>query len=290
VPPSDVRELPDDVRFGWGRDTRWLVAAFAVAAVGYGVLSVVGARPDGALHAVAWAILLLVVEWDRRTALMCPVRAAMRTQFAFDLAADPRSRTITFLAIGFVIAIGVGQLLLEYALGGMRPLWDRIGILYDELDRGAYWRLLPGAYLHYTFLHFAMNAVSLVLLAPLAFRLLGVRSLFVFVLGASLSLGLQWALGSREFDNAGGMSGGCFALLGAIAGVGFRRREALPPGLTVLLSGATVAVLLLAEARNPASATVAHGSGLFLGLTMGACTGVLPASAPRRSRTHAAPD
>lgn len=171
-----------------------------------------------------------------------------------------------------------------------RPLW--VALLFDRpramragvggqvdrlLEDGEWWRLATSCLLHADIVHLTLNAVSLVALGRLLEPLVGGwRLLAWFVLGGLGGSLTSWAAGFRYSDGA---SGGAFALLGAIAVIGWMERshtlkedrQLFGPVLWVFLAVNVVLSFLL-----PFIDVAGHLGGLAVGLMLGLWPGRRP--------------
>jgi rhomboid protease GluP len=149
------------------------------------------------------------------------------------------------------------------------------------LEDGEWWRLATSCLLHADVVHLTLNALGLVALGRFVEPMLGPwRMLSWFVLGGLGGSLASWLVGVRYSDGA---SGGAFALLGAIAVIGWVERETtleldrrlFGPILWAFVAG-NVALSFLVPMIDVAGHLGGLAVGLFLGLYPGRSRG-LPA-------------
>jgi hypothetical protein len=209
--------------------------------------------------------LALAQAVDLRIALSHQNGVAERALFFYWMGRCARQSTIVryqWLVMG--AAIGVFQLILQHAYGGMENAFHVVGVMYADVASGEVWRLFIGPFLHYSLDHYVLNFVMLLLLGTLANLLFSHSAVILFILGNAFSAAAQMLLGGELFDNFGGISGGVYALFGAIVSVGIMKSSALPSGLLfLLLSGGAIGIFSGMASLN--TATTAHLAGFFLG-------------------------
>lgn len=152
----------------------------------------------------------------------------------------------------------------------------RLGALYLPAVRsGDWWRIGAYAFLHIGWMHIAMNAWALWILAPQLEQTYGSNLTMGFFACTALAAGATstlWALlRGGQAVLAAGASGGLFGLFGATAALAFRLRHRIPPearrsiyrriGVTLLLNLAIAAYFPVDSA--------AHAGGLISGLALG---------------------
>ncbi|HEY6908120.1 MAG TPA: rhomboid family intramembrane serine protease [Myxococcales bacterium] len=185
----------------------------------------------------------------------------------------PRPTTwaiLILLAIAFAAELAVGH---DWKGENTVTLF-RLGALYGPAVRdGDWWRIGAYAFLHIGWLHIAVNAYALWVLAPQ----------LEWTFGSNLTLGLfaatalaggaastAWSFFTDEARFAAGASGGIFGLFGATIGLYLRVRHTLPEhvrrgivraiGINVLLN---VAIAVTAPVDN-----AAHAGGLVSGVLL----------------------
>lgn len=165
----------------------------------------------------------------------------------------------------FMVFIGTLQLSIQILLGGQAEVFDAVGVMYPLVEEGELWRLLTGPYLHYSLLHFGTNLAGLALFGTLAYMFFGRSTIALFVVANIVCAWAQMTFGGREYDNFGGVSGGVYALTGAIIAAGLVNRRLFPKAGWLIFTNLIVFGLLSAELLSETTASVAHFSGLAMG-------------------------
>jgi membrane associated rhomboid family serine protease len=147
----------------------------------------------------------------------------------------------------------------------------------DGVASGAWWQVVTSVFTHLTFIHLAVNMVSLFIIGPILERVLGrVRFLAVYAIsGLAGSATVMW-LTSPEASTVGA-SGALFGLMGAILLLSYKAKGNYRQVLIVL--GANIAYTLYYVG------TISW-QGHFGGLVGGLLTGWIIAYAPRARRTQ----
>ena len=145
-----------------------------------------------------------------------------------------------------------------------------LGALVPELvAQGEAWRLITSAFLHSSFVHLAMNMVSLYFLGSFAETQFGRSRFLALYFVSGIAGGLAYLYFGSFTDPAVGASGAIFGLLGGVFGFAMRRG-------TFSLQNPIIAQLLLLTALNlflgatiPNVSNTAHVGGLVGGLVYG---------------------
>lgn len=223
---------------------------------------------------VGLAICGLIQLWDVRFHIARIDRLHERAAFFYWLYRQSKARVGASAFLAIAIVIGGVQWSAVYSGGSVLVAFESYGLVYPKVVEGEAWRLLVGAYLHYSVEHFFLNAALLVLLGALAWALKGSLALIVFAAACSVSLTAQMLFGGDLHDNAGGMSGGVYALAGLVLGGTLVSSGRLPSGLAAQLLVVVLLATLVADLGSASAATVAHFSGLGFGLVVGAALGL----------------
>lgn len=150
----------------------------------------------------------------------CPecVRAAQKAAPVYTSRTLPRSQPYVTYAL---LVINIGVFVLDLALDrrlsyGRGPI-PGDGVLYAyAIYAGEWWRLVSSGFLHYGYLHLAMNLFVLYRIGPQLEQLLGhVRYAALYL--ASMLAGALGALLISPNSATAGASGAIFGLLGAAA-------------------------------------------------------------------------
>ncbi len=237
------------------------------AVVGAMLAGITAGHPrSGAFALGMLTVYLAAIFWaDYLLALRHRDGVAERALFFYWL----RCRSPAGLAMrcwtAFAVFIGTLQLSMQILLGGQAEVFDAVGVIYPFVESGELWRLLTGPYLHYSLLHYGTNLAGLALFGSLAFAFFGRSTVALFVVANIVSAWAQMTFGGRVFDNFGGMSGGVYALVGAVVVAGLVNRRLLPKAGWLLFTNLVVLGLLSSELLSETTASVAHFSGLALG-------------------------
>lgn len=211
--------------------------------------------------------------WDAQTRLSDVSMLRERAAFFYWLRVCSPARLGFVVFAAVMLAMGALQLAVVLTGEGLYGAFQAYGLLYQQVVQGELWRLATGAFLHYSMGHFLLNAALVCLLGALAWAYHDWGALLIFVLACMVSMTAQMLFGGQLHDNAGGVSGGAYALGGLVLGTAWVRADTLPPGLGLQLAGLLVLGIVGAEFGGDA-ATVAHVSGLLLGLVLGAAVGI----------------
>lgn len=224
--------------------------------------------------ALGFAIWGLVLAWDARLQSRHRDALHQRALFFYWLRADSRAQIGTSVCVGLLMLMAALQWWMMQPDGGLKAAFVSYGLLYGRVVEGEVWRLLTGPYLHYSIVHFTINAFLFGVLGGLAWAFRGSLSLLVFVAACSVSLTAQMLFGGDVHDNAAGISGGVYALAGLVLGGTLTPAGRLPPGLATQLLVIVLLCTLFAELGSETAATVAHVTGLGFGLLVGAALSV----------------
>jgi membrane associated rhomboid family serine protease len=197
----------------------------------------------------------------RRTLGSAPLDAAL---------AGPTPATRAVLVV--VVAVSALALLLPPDVLLLRLAKDD-----DAIRRGEVWRLLTAGLVHGSVLHLALNGMFLSNLGGFFERLAGPRRMLAVLWGGVLAGSLaSFALNPHP---SVGISGGLFAIVGAILAAGLRLRRTLPPPARRMLVRAPVEIIVLNLALGlalPIVDNTAHVGGLVSGVLLGLALGVRP--------------
>ncbi|PPD42952.1 MAG: hypothetical protein CTY15_11250 [Methylocystis sp.] len=171
----------------------------------------------------------------------------------------------------------------EIALGGSQNADTLIalGALWPPLALdGEGWRILTATFLHYGFLHFALNMLMLGLIGrEVEYEVGSLRTLGAYVGGALFSSVFVLVLMERGVVGYGlyvGASGAIFALFGVIGALRTKdwlRHRASLDSFRVTVVGFAMLVQIAADFLLPLSSLTAHLSGFGFGLVLGMFVG-----------------
>jgi membrane associated rhomboid family serine protease len=147
----------------------------------------------------------------------------------------------------------------------------------DAIRAGEWWRLLTAGLVHGGAFHLFMNGMVLANLGAFVERLVGSRRMLLVLWGGVL--GGSLASFYTNPSPSVGVSGGLFALVGALLAVGLRHRRGLPPTMRRMLVRAPIEIIVLNLALGYAIPFIdnsAHVGGLAAGFLLGLAVRVHP--------------
>jgi rhomboid protease GluP len=291
--PADLAELAPAVPGRWeARARRSYLAYLALSALAgaAGIATAAAARLSGrpldraALVVLLYAAALVPLpflrrEWRRlangRARGLVPERLEPPRPTLGSAALDAAvfgPAPVTRAVLLVVVAVSAAAMLLPPEL-----LLDRLAKDTDAIRAGEVWRLLTAGLVHGGALHLFMNAAVLSNVGAMAERMLGPRRMLAVLWGGVLAGSL--ASVAANPGRSVGISGGLFALVGALLALGLRHRRALPPPARRMLVRAPVEVIVLNVALGlalPIIDNAAHLGGLAGGFLLGVALGVRP--------------
>jgi rhomboid protease GluP len=181
-----------------------------------------------------------------------------------------RPATATRVVLGVVAGVSLAAF---YVPGLLEALMKD----NDAIRAGEVWRFLTPGLVHGSVLHLAMNGLVLNNVGGIVERLLGARRMLLVLWGGVASGSLASFLTNPH--PSVGISGGVFALVGALLAVGLRHRRHLPPALRRMLVRGPVEVIILNVALGmalPFIDNAAHLGGLAGGFGLALLLGPRP--------------
>lgn len=163
-----------------------------------------------------------------------------------------------------VVAISAAALLLP-----SEALLERLMKDNDAIRAGEVWRLLTAGLVHGGVVHLLMNAYVLNDVGRLTESLFGGRRMLVLLWGGVL--GGSLASFATNPSPSVGISGGIFALVGALLAVGLKHRRRLPPHVRRMLVRGPIEVIALNVMLGlalPLIDNAAHLGGLATGFAV----------------------
>jgi membrane associated rhomboid family serine protease len=200
-----------------------------------------------------------------------------------------RPAAATRASIAVVAAVSVAAFLVP-------GLAERLMKDNDAIRAGEVWRLLTAGLVHGGILHLGMNLIVLSNVGGVIERLLGGGRLLLVLWGGVVTGSVASFLTNP--NPSVGVSGGVFALVGALLAVGLRNRRRLPGPLRGMLVRGPVEVIILNLALGfaiPFIDNAAHVGGLAGGFALGLALPLRPeleaalASLERRPRFPSGP-
>jgi membrane associated rhomboid family serine protease len=156
-------------------------------------------------------------------------------------------------------------------------LLDRLAKDNEAIRAGEWWRLLTLGLVHGSPLHLAMNGIFLHDLGRIVEQVFGPRRMLAILWGGVLAGGLASFLTNPS--PSVGISGGLFALVGAMLAQGLHHWRRLAPPARSLFLRAPIEIVILNVALGlalPRIDNAGHLGGLAGGLVLGGLTGLLP--------------
>jgi membrane associated rhomboid family serine protease len=265
----------------------YLAVSLGAGAAGIAILTAARAEraplPDdtAVVVLVLWAALLVLLPlrsgWRRlaagRAAGLVPEPPPRRTLGSESLDAALAGPTpATRATLVLVVAVsGLALLLPEDDLLG------RLAKDNDAIRAGEWWRVLTAGLVHGGAIHLLLNGSVLSSLGGFVERLVGARRKLAVLWGGVLAGSLA-SVATNPHPSVG-ISGGLFALVGAVLAVGLRHRRTLPPPARRMLVRAPVEVIVLNLALGlalPIIDNAAHLGGLAGGVLLGLALGLRP--------------
>lgn len=189
--------------------------------------------------------------------------------FASARVAEGVDRGSRVAVLGTLIALNVGVFLAQLASAPFSDLLDGSlaehgGVLGWEVDRGEWWRIVTGGFLHGSGAHLLGNLVALVVLGGVLTLAIGPLRM-ALVYGAGL-LGSSFAVVALQPGTLTvGASGAIFGLAGGALLVGWRGRRML----LLLFAAGWIAYSLLSTLFVPGVSQAGHLGGLAAGALAG---------------------
>ncbi|WP_137165971.1 rhomboid family intramembrane serine protease [Salinimonas lutimaris] len=144
--------------------------------------------------------------------------------------------------------------------------FDLYGAVYYSIDKGELWRIITGAYLHYSPIHFLTNFFLALSVGVLSERLLGMKILLVFFAGNTIGVFTQYYFGSHELDSCGGISFGFYSLLSFLIAYNMWRERLFPSGFGLSLILILLMCFIFAELTSDNSASSGHIGSIIAGV------------------------
>jgi membrane associated rhomboid family serine protease len=178
-----------------------------------------------------------------------------------------------YVAIAFMLVIGVMQLIGIELLGSNERYLEQYALSYGAVEKdGEWWRMLTGPFLHTRVAHWMSNLFMGTAIYLLAGILLGYRSIFVFFSSAVFSffaVYLSKSFLDLDSDGLVGVSGGMAGLIGCFLAINIRNRELFPKQFYVSTMFFVTITLLLVAFLTSITSFVCHISGLLFGFGLG---------------------
>ena len=248
-----------------------------IAGIAWGILAIFAAmvayisvRPATGFLSAAFALAAIALIFDARKIRNSPHTLFERSLFIAWLKTSKESRAGLLLWITLLSFTGITQLWLNFTLGGWEPAAIRYGAIIKLIGAGEWWRIMTGPYFHSSIAHFVGNVTMAIYIGPIAFALVGWRSLAIFFLANAVGVISFAIFRSGAFEVYMGISPGVLALFSMLFAIGVRRARFLPRGMANFFITIAVVSAFGSEALSSSSASAAHVAGILLGLIAGA--------------------
>ncbi|KYC43540.1 rhomboid family intramembrane serine protease [Scytonema hofmannii PCC 7110] len=187
----------------------------------------------------------------------------------------PRQAFATYFIIGLnLLVFG-----LEVKLGGstnLESLYKLGALVPREVIAGDWWRLLAAAFLHYGFLHLALNMLGLYLFGRLVEFAIGLPRFlllyFTSAIGSMLAVTFMSVKGYSQTNFAVGASGCIMGLVGAFAAIlllDWQRKKTRIAARSLRGIVTLIILQVIFDLTTPQISFVGHTSGLIVGFVMG---------------------
>lgn len=193
--------------------------------------------------------------------------------------APGRTKMLVFLLPSMVILV----------LAFLPDLSNHLAFKRDAIQGGAWWRLVTGNFVHFTYYHAVMNALGLGAFSCLLFAGMPLSRWLISFLMVNLAVGLGLFIFDTELYEYRGMSGAIYGVLAAGLVLTLTRRSWINGLVLVGLTGKLVyeqlpafdANYLLAQVGAPVAAN-AHLFGAVTGAVVGLLARLYNARLSRR--------
>lgn len=175
-----------------------------------------------------------------------------------------RAADLTVVAVvAAMFAVAVRMVMLDEPL--QNEIYQDYGLSRAALAGGSWWVVVTHAFLHHGWWHLVLNTLSLLVVGLACVRLCGGWAFVLVLLGGILAGGMVQMLVDRQ-GTLIGMSGGIFALVGALAFRAGRDRVGIRlPGATLGVQGRWLGVGVLLASVALMAWSLATDSGRSIG-------------------------
>jgi membrane associated rhomboid family serine protease len=263
LPPIFVVDIAKDALWSARKGSRNAVVVAALMLLIFGAASLVSARASSAALVALFLVVALWVDYRCLNSKLENIQE--RSLFIWHMRAPRKARVFALVCLFLGLAMGFIQCYSIQFRGGMEASFKLYGLEFELFESGEYWRILTGSFLHYSFAHYLVNFVLLLISASLAFSLIKWWSFLIFFIFSTFAAFTQWALGGNDLPSFGGISGGVYGLLGFVVACGVVRPILLPAGLAVLVANSSVLGIAGAWLMSAHAANAAHLGGLAVG-------------------------
>lgn len=265
--PPEVNELRDVSNAALGSQAARLAILFLAVTVGLVALRPSGPAPTSLIYPLASVLMGILLIADVLWLKRYPDAAAQRWRFFFWLRTQSGVASAAWACTALITLIGLYQVIAYLLAGGPSPLFRSLGFALPAFDSGQYWRVMTGPFLHYDVWHFSVNtALVLISGAALGIWLRPVSIIALLLVSTPVTALLQMSVPDPSFELFAGISGGAYTLSGCAVTLVWIGWYKIPKALGGILAAILVLAISVHEVSSPRSATVAHLSGLALGI------------------------
>ncbi len=211
----------------------------------------------------------IIIFQDYFINLRTKISLTERSLFIRFIRQSHRTREVVYFWVICYVLIGGLQLSLFISYGSLDALFQEFGLMFQSVDKGEYWRLITGPFLHYSLSHYLINGGHLIIISIIGNVIKTKIMLMVFIVGCIGSLLYQYLLGGHVYDNAGGISGGTYALSGLLFALGLHPIRMFAKGIPVYVVLLSFSGIFMSMVWSSNSANAAHISGLIIGIIFG---------------------
>jgi rhomboid protease GluP len=196
-------------------------------------------------------------------------------RYSINVSSKPRQPYATY----FTIVLNLLVFALEIKSGGSTnfyTLYNLGALVPEEVVAGEWWRVLTATFLHFGFLHLAMNMFGLYIFGRLVEFSLGIpRYLLLYLIagiGSMLTVTSMSVLGYSQTQFVVGASGCVMGLVGGFAGIllsDWRRQKTHIASKRLRAIFAIILLQAVFDLTTPQISFVGHTSGVILGFLVG---------------------
>ncbi|GAA6616785.1 rhomboid family intramembrane serine protease [Scytonema sp. NUACC26] len=214
---------------------------------------------------------------ERSKQTLSRISAEMESEARYNsrIGVKPRKAFATY----FIISLNLLVFGLEVKLGGstnLENLYNLGALVPKEVVAGEWWRLFAAAFLHYGFLHLALNMLGLFLFGRLVEFALGLPRFillyFTSAIGSMLAVTFMSLKGYSQTNFAVGASGCIMGLVGAFAAIlliDWQRKRTRIAARSLRGIVTLIILQIIFDLTTPQISFVGHTSGLIVGFVVG---------------------
>lgn len=214
---------------------------------------------------------------ERSKQILSRISTEMESEARYNgrVGVKPRKPFATY----FIIGLNLLVFALEVKLGGstnLENLYNLGALVPTEVVAGDWWRLLAAAFLHYGFLHLALNMLGLYLFGRLVEFAIGLPRFillyFTSAIGSMLAVTFMSLKGYSQTNFAVGASGCVMGLVGAFAAIlllDWQRKKTRIAARSLRGIVTLIILQVIFDLTTPQISFVGHTSGLIVGFVVG---------------------